>query len=163
MTISTRIAAVVLFLTVAYAQRPKDEGWTELLPPGNDRELVLSSCNSCHNMRVVVDARKSRADWAKCVNDMIQRGAPLFPEEIDPIVAYLSKAFPPDLPKLVNVNTASREEIAKLPSMTPEIAARILEVRAKAGPFKNSEELRRALGMEKVDFQKIAALLKYRD
>jgi len=160
----TRFACAILFLlTAAYAQKPKDEGWADLLPAANDRELVLNSCGSCHNMRVVVDARKSRADWGKCVNDMIQRGAPLFPEEIDPIVAYLSKAFPPDLPRLVNVNTARREELAKLPSVSPEITARILEVRAKVGPFKNSEELRHALGMEKADFQKIASLLKYRD
>jgi hypothetical protein len=159
-----RIAAVVLFLlAVAYAQKPKDEGWTDLLPAGTDRELVLNSCNSCHNMRVVVDARKSRPDWAKCVNDMIQRGAPLFPEEIDPIVGYLSKAFPPDLPKLVNVNTATKEDLAKLPNLSPEIATRVLDARTKAGPFKNAESLRQALGMEKPDFQRIASLLKYRD
>ncbi len=159
------LVLVLLVLPGASAQgpKPKEEGWSELLPPGDGRELVLSTCTSCHNLKVVVHARMSRADWAKSVNDMIQRGAPVFPEEIEPLTTYLSKAFGTGVPKLVNVNTASREELEKLPNLKPEIVTGILEARAKAGPFKNSEELRRALGMEKADFEKILYLLKYRD
>ncbi len=163
----TAVLLLVAVLTVASAtlaqgQKAKDEGWPELLPPGAGRELVLNSCNSsCHNLKVVVDVRKSRVDWTKSVNDMIQRGAPVFPEEIEPIISYLSKAFGAAVPKLVNVNTASREDLEKLSNLTPEIVSRILEVRGKAGPFKNSEELRRRLGMEKGDFEKILYLLKY--
>lgn len=146
---------------LAQGQKVKDEGWPELLPPGDGRELVLNSCASCHNLKIVVQARMSRADWAKSVNDMIQRGAPVFPEEIEPITTYLSKAFESAVPKLVNVNTATREDLEKLPNLKPEIVTRILEARGKAGPFKNSEELRRTLGMEKGDFEKILYLLKY--
>ncbi len=152
---------LVLQAVPAQDQKPKEEGWLELLPPGDGRELVLSSCISCHNLRVVVHARMSRADWTKSVHDMIQRGAPLFPEEIEPITTYLSKAFGPAIPKLVNVNTASREDLEKLPNLKPEIVTRILEARSRAGSFKNSQELRRALGMEKEDFEKILYLLKY--
>lgn len=152
----------VVSAILAQGQKAKDEGWAELLPPGAGRELVLSSCNSsCHNLKVVVDVRKSRADWVKSVNDMIQRGAPVFPEEIEPIVGYLSKSFGAAVPKLVNVNTARREELEKLSDLKPEIVTRILEARAKAGPFKSPEELRRRLGMEKGDFEKILYLLKY--
>ncbi len=157
------LLAVLLALPIAPAQgqKPKDEGWPELLPPGDGRELVLNSCNSCHNLKVVIHARLSHADWTKSVNDMIQRGAPLFPEEIEPITAYLSRAFGTAVPKLVNVNTASREELEKLSSLKAEMVARILEARGKAGPFKNSEEFRRALGMEKGEFEKILYLFKY--
>ena len=159
------LVLVLLVLPGAPAQgpKPKEEGWPELLPPGDGRELVLSTCTSCHNLKVVVHARMSRAEWAKSVNDMIQRGAPVFPEEIEPLTTYLSKAFGTSVPKLVNVNTASREELEKLPNLKPEIVTRILDARGKAGPFKSSEELRRALGMEKADFEKILYLLKYRD
>ncbi len=85
------LAAVLSTLPVALAQGPrvKDEGWSELLSPGEGRELVLDSCMACHNLRVVVNARKSRGDWAKAVNDMIQRGAQVFSDEIDPITGYL--------------------------------------------------------------------------
>ena len=160
-----RFAPLLMLLaaTLAPAQKAKDEGWSELLPPGDGLDLVLDSCNSCHNLKVVVHARKTRAEWAKSVNDMIQRGSQIFPEEIDPVTAYLAKAFGQDVPKLVNVNTASREELEKLPNMKPELAARIAEGRAKAGPFKNSEELRRALGIEPADFEKIRYSLAYAD
>ena len=159
------LASVLLVLsaTLAQGQKAKDEAWAELLPPGEGREPILNSCASCHNLKIVVLARKSRADWVKTVNDMIQRGAPVFPEEIEPMTAYLSKAFGTAVPKPVNVNTASREDLEKVPNLKPEIAARIFEARSKVGPFKNSEELRRALGMEKGDFEKILYLFKYSD
>lgn len=144
-------------------QKIKDEGWAELLPPGEGRDLVLSSCASCHNLKSVVDARKSRDAWAKSINDMIQRGAPVFPEEIGPMTAYLSKAFGADVPKLININTASREQLEKLPNLKPEMVARILAAREKAGSFKNPEDLRRTLAMEKADFEKIVYLFKYSD
>ena len=157
------IGFILLMLPAAWpqGQKVKEGGWNELLPPGDGRELVLNSCGSCHNLKVVVVARKNHADWNKCIDDMIQRGAPLFPEEIEPITNYLSKSFDATVPRPVNVNTASREELEKLPNMKPEIAARILEARTKAGPFKNSEDLRHALGMEKPEFEKILYSLKY--
>ena len=140
----------------------KDEGWSDLLPAGKDKDLVISSCtNSCHNLKVVVEGRKTRADWEKSVNDMIQRGAPIFPEETEPIISYLAKVFGPEVPHLVNVNAAGREELQKVPNLKPEIATRIVELRVKSGPFKNAEELRKALAMEKDDFEKIRYLLKY--
>lgn len=158
------LLVVLPAMTLAPAQgRKPDEGWSDLLPQGDGREMVLNSCVSCHNVRVVVHARKNRADWTKCINDMIQRGAPLFPDEIEPITAYLAKAFDTTTPKLVNVNTASREELEKLPNMKPEIATRILAAREKAGAFKNGEELRTALAMTKADFEKILYLLKYKE
>ncbi len=159
------LVAVLLVLSAipGQGQKAKDEHWPDLMPPGDGRELVLNSCADCHGLKIVVVARKSRADWAKSVNDMIQRGAPVFPEEIEPMTAYLSKAFGTAVPKPVNVNTASREDLEKLPNLKPEMLIRILEARSKVGPFKNSEELRRALGMEKGDFEKILYLLKYSD
>ncbi len=159
------LASILLSLSavLAQGQKAKDEAWVELLPPGEGREPVLDACVSCHNLKVVVLARKSRADWVKSMNDMIQRGAPVFPEEIEPITAYLSKVFGTAVPRAVNVNSASREELEKLPNLKPEMVARILEARSKAGPFKNSEELRRAVGMEKKDFEKIVYLFKYSD
>lgn len=141
-------------------QKAKDEGWSELLPPGEGRDLVLTSCMNCHNLKVVVHARKNRADWDKSINDMIQRSAPIFLEEIEPIAVYLTSAFGSDVPKLVNVNLATREELQAVPNLKPETAARILEIQ-KSGPFKTSEEFCQALGMEKTDFDKIRYLLKY--
>ena len=100
------LAATLSLDQKALGQKSKDEGWSELLPPGDGRDLVLETCNSCHNLKAVVHARKSCSEWAKNVNDMIQPGTQIFPEEIDPITAYLSKIFGTDVAKLVNAKTA---------------------------------------------------------
>ena len=123
---------------------------------------MLESCTGCHNLKSTVHERKNRAGWNKTVADMVQRGAQLFPEEIEPITAYLAKSFGPDVPKPVNVNTAGREELAKLPNVSSDTAARIVDAREKAGSFKSASELRDALG-KPADFEKYRYLLKYRN
>ena len=108
-------------------------------------------------------ARQSPEEWAVTVNDMIQRGAPVFPDEIETLTNFLAKSFGASVPRLVNVNTARREDLEKLPGLRPETIAQIVDVRGKAGAFRDSEGLRRALGMEKVDFEKIVYFFKYSD
>lgn len=158
------IASLVAFIPLrAQSGQVKDEGWSELLPPGEARQSVVDSCSGCHNLKVVVLARKNRSEWSKAINDMVQRGAQLFPEEIEPITNYLVKVCGPSVPKLVNVNTATKEELAALPNLNADLAARILEARAKNGPFKNPDDLRQALKLEPAEFEKIRYLLKYRD
>lgn len=138
-----------------------DEALAEMLPPGPGRETVKESCTTCHNLKIIVTARKNRAEWDQCINDMIQRGTALFPEEIEPISAYLVKAFGADVPAAVNVNTARREELQKVPNLNAEVVARIIEERSKSGGFEKAEDLRQALKMEKENFEKFAYLLKY--
>ena len=159
------IATTILILAPAFTQnqpqKPENKGWDELLPPGAGRESVTTTCVTCHGIKTVVIARKSQPEWAKAVNDMIQRGAPVFPDEIEPLVQYLSKSFPTSLPKPVNVNTASVADLEKIPGMKTEIAQHIVDARAKAGPFKDAADLQRAAGIDKGDFESVRYLLKY--
>ena len=159
------LSLAVLFCVVApaaSAQR-RNEVWNELLPPGNGHGAVVASCTGCHSMKVIVHARRSAQEWAVTVNDMIQRGAPAFPDEIGPMAAFLAKSFTATTPRLMNVNTARREDLATLPGMNTENAARITEARLNSVAFRNSEDLRRALGMEKEEFEKIRYFFKYSD
>ncbi len=41
----------------------------------------------------------------------------------------------------VNINTASAEELMRLPGIGPTIAVRIVEYRRKHGPFKRPQEI----------------------
>src|SRR5262245_22780045 len=160
---------ILLFVAAAWmfsiapieSQNAKDEGWSQLLPPGEGRDLVITSFTTCHNAKVVVHARKHRDDWTKSVGDMIQRGAPIFPEEIDPITNYLAKAFGQNVPKLVNVNSAPRIDLEALPGLNAEMVTRILDARSKTGAIKNPEELRTALAITKEEFENVRYLLKY--
>lgn len=160
-----RLTSILLLSAAVLAQskKTKDEGWSDLMPPAEGRDSVLASCASCHNLKVVVHGRMNRDAWVKTINDMIQRGAPVFPEEIEPMAAYLSAVFGAAVPKPVNVNTAAREDLEKLPAMTSELVARILDARTKAGPFKNAEALRQSLGLQREEARKIIYLLKYSD
>ena len=159
------IIAVLLVCTLVPAftqnQKPENKGWEDLLPPGAGREPVATTCITCHGLKTVVLGRKSQAEWAKAVNDMIQRGAPVFPDEIEPMVQYLSKSFPASLPKPVNVNTATAAELEKIPGMKPDVAARIVEARGKSGPFKDAAALQQAANIDKADFESVRYMLKY--
>ena len=157
------LAVFVCLLLAAPAEQPVPNGSRFLppMPPGEGRELVETDCLGCHNLTMIFQNRKTQAGWTKEINDMIQRGAAVFPEEIEPITVYLSKNFGPDVPPAINVNTASRAELEKLPGIQAAMIERILNARAKAGTFKNSEDLRRALGLDKDEFGKDFYLLKY--
>lgn len=155
------LVSISLMAPLADAQR-RDEIWTELLPPGNGHGAVVASCTGCHSLKVIVNARRNAAEWAVTVNDMIQRGAPVFNDEIEAMTGFLAKSFGANVPRLVNVNEARREDLEKLPGVTSETAARIVEARA-GGVFRNPEQLRRSLKMEETEFEKIRYLFKYSD
>ena len=47
----------------------------------------------------------------------------------------------PNDPPRVNINTATRAELEQLPGIGPGLAARIIEHRARYGPFRRAEHL----------------------
>lgn len=67
----------------------------DMLPFGPGRALVMEACVQCHDLRAVVSQRKDRAAWRRTVNEMVWRGAPLYPGEADVIGDYLAEAFGP--------------------------------------------------------------------
>ena len=62
----------------------------------NGPALVAELCTKCHNLDEVVSLRQDRDAWEDTVNSMIARGAPIFPEEVDIIITYLSEVYPPN-------------------------------------------------------------------
>ena len=81
-----RLAAFALFAIAAPAQE---------LPPGQGRTLVLEACVQCHDTRALVTQRKSEGGWRQTVNEMIWRGAPLLPGEVDVLAKYLAESGRP--------------------------------------------------------------------
>jgi comEA protein len=49
--------------------------------------------------------------------------------------------------KPININTASRQELEKIPGVGPTIANRILDYRLRFGPFKTWESLKNIKGI----------------
>jgi cytochrome c5 len=63
------------------------------LPPGPMHDTVTKACAQCHSADVVSSQRKSRADWADTVNQMVANGAQVSDAEFDKVVDYLAKNF----------------------------------------------------------------------
>lgn len=153
--------ALVWALTVTGAARqapPRNSAaaeWNEYLPPGKGRELVAKECAACHTLEGIVRLRATQPAWEAVVFDMVARGAPLLLDEVDPIVGYLATAFGPAVPPLIDVNTATAEELGKLPGVTPALAARLIEHRRLNGPFASREAVRDTLGMDEAAFEKM--------
>ncbi len=65
-------------------------------------------------------------------------------------------------PAVVNINTASREELMTLPGVGAVMADRILAYRTKAGVFRSSEELRNVKGIGKRRLEQLTPLITVR-
>lgn len=76
-----------------------------LLPPGVGQSLVLEACVQCHDLRPILSQRKSALEWRRTVNEMVWRGAPLFPGEAPLVADYLGQSF----------GTAPRPQAASVP------------------------------------------------
>lgn len=145
--------------TLTRAQAPKED-WQEYLPPGTAKPLVATRCGVCHDLRTIVRLRKTDAAWRATVEDMINRGAPLVPEEEEQIGAYLGAAFGPDAPPLTDVNLAGQTELVKLPGITPEVAERLIAHRMTKGPLSSRDEVKTVTGLDEKAFEKIRWYLR---
>ena len=67
-----------------------------------------------------------------------------------------SESSNPTVPLLVNINTATVEELEALPGIGPTLAQRILDYRTENGPFPSPESLMNVKGIGE---SRLAALL----
>ena len=74
-------------LTLLYAQSPD-------LPPGPLQTKMNTACLECHDARIIVQQRLSKAAWTKEVDKMIRWGAVVDPADREAFIDYLSSNFP---------------------------------------------------------------------
>src|SRR5262245_45112752 len=60
----------------------------------------------------------------------------------------------------ININTASVEELQRLPGIGPTLASRIVEHRRKHGPFKRPQDIVIVRGMSAKLYRRIAHLIR---
>jgi cytochrome c len=84
---TARTAGAALF-ALAVSALAQDE-----LVPGPGADLTQAKCAVCHEIEHVVRSRQSRAEWEDTMRRMVQRGAPLTPDEIRVITDYLAAYY----------------------------------------------------------------------
>lgn len=147
---------VILLSTLVYFASAATE---QNLPPGKGQEIVQRQCAGCHALKVVSSKRASKDQWSVLLDQMISKGAEIPDEDIETVVEYLSKNFPPpqepatkekndDENKPLNVNKATVTELAAVLKLSPKEAAAIVAYREHNGDFKVWRDLTTVPGID---------------
>lgn len=72
--------------------------FTQYLPEGKGRDLVLQSCIECHDLENVVSMRATADEWRLTVKKMIRLGAHIDSSDAETIISYLASSFAPSNP-----------------------------------------------------------------
>ena len=100
-TRGVRISAVLLALTLAStlsALAQKSASVTADLPAGPTQAKATTACLECHEARIILQQRLSKAAWTKEVDKMAKWGAVVDPADREALIDYLSTNFTPDMP-----------------------------------------------------------------
>jgi len=106
-------AAILLALSTdspfsALAQKPSGASLTADLPVGTMQAKATTACLECHEARIILQQRLSKAAWTKEVDKMMKWGAVVDPADRDALIDYLSANFSPDKPAYTPQRTADK-------------------------------------------------------
>lgn len=99
------LSAAILASSSLWAASP-----TEQLPAGPMQEKATAACTSCHEARIIVQQRLSKAAWTKEVDKMTKWGAEVDPKDRDALIDYLSANFTPDQPAYAAPKSAGQSQ-----------------------------------------------------
>jgi len=63
------------------------------MPDGRGKDIVLSVCTMCHDLKRIRQGHRSPEEWMETLNSMLNEGAPLSDADYPVVLAYLSKNF----------------------------------------------------------------------
>jgi competence ComEA-like helix-hairpin-helix protein len=133
------------------APEQDEEKWTEAA-----KALTERVCSECHDLGMATDTRRTAKDWNTVVVTMASKGANAKDEEFATIKKYLTRYY-----GLVNVNTATAEELSAVMGLTAKDAAAIVEHRQANGKFADVEALAKVPGIDKAKIDAQLEALKF--
>ncbi len=92
------------------------------LMPGKGVEITTEKCVLCHDAQHITRTKLSRGEWEFNIKNMIERGAPIKPEEIPPILEYLATYY--------NRDSAPLAAEASAPAESGDAVSRLLAANA---------------------------------
>ena len=110
--------------------------WTAFLPAGEGKFQVAAYCPLCHSIQPIVSDRREDEDgWMQTVERMVEDNhAPIQDDDIPVIGKYLAHHFSRSTPILelpIHINTAPKEILVMLGSLSGAEVQKILDARAK--------------------------------
>lgn len=97
---------------LAGASRQTSDGSVDEASLELGRQAYQQACVQCHGPNQASIQRKPVDDWRRTVYSMIGRGAPVLPDEIEPLTMYLTSIYGPTSPP---PTLGDRREEATLP------------------------------------------------
>ncbi len=88
---------LVLTVVLCRAQTPSPSE----LPDDPMQARATTACTECHEARIIVQQRLSKAAWTKEVDKMIKWGALVDPQDKQALIDYLSASFSEDKPEYI--------------------------------------------------------------
>ncbi len=85
-----RIFVLVAVALTASAQTPPP------LPDGEGKKVVEKLCLDCHGPENFTSKKRTKDEWEAVISDMIEKGAQGTEQELDQVVAYLTRHFGKD-------------------------------------------------------------------
>ena len=111
-----KVASTLAILAVAttspfwaLSEKAEPAKVTEDLPPGPIQTKATTACLECHEARIILQQRLTKAAWTKEVDKMIKWGAVVDPTDRDGLIDYFSTNFSPDQPPYVPPRTVAQK------------------------------------------------------
>jgi competence ComEA-like helix-hairpin-helix protein len=105
-------------------------------------------CIACHPFENIVKKRRTAPEWDTQVTMMAGRGAPGTPADFAAIKKYLTRYY-----GIVNVNTASADELTSVLGLSAKAAAAVVGYRETHGPFADLVSLEKVDGVDKAKLE----------
>lgn len=74
---------------------------------------ATTSCLECHEARIILQQRLSKAAWTREVDKMVKWGAVVDADDHDALIDYLSTNFSPDQPSYEPPRSSFEKSVAK--------------------------------------------------
>lgn len=143
------VAVFFLFAAAAAAQT---------LPDGPGKDTFESVCSVCHSPVAVIGQHKTKAEWKSKVNEMLQQQTDVAPADVDTIVDYLAKNFPPEK---IDVNKADAGSMESALGVSAKDAAAIVGYRQANGNFKSIDDLKKVPGIDTAKIEADKLLIEF--
>ena len=119
--------------------------------PGKD--TAIKACSNCHEPERAASLHQTKDGWDATMSAMASRGMTLSDADYATVLDYLSKAFPADAVKPLNINTASGIDMESTLGLLRSQAALIVAYREKHGNFKSLDDLKKVPGVDAVKIE----------